>query len=136
MIGPGGAHQVEGVFLVDELQMEDLAGGIVDVVHQRASRAASFEPIMRRAVELRQHAYAGPALAPGAVPSPMGAGFPQACQQHQPADRVCPEIYAAEFVELFLGEGGTEAVPAWIVQPAQGLPEQFLIEAIIGWLAA
>jgi hypothetical protein len=53
-IRAGRLEVVEGRFCLDELQMHQAAGGVVDIDEQRALRTAVLEPPMLGAVDLHQ----------------------------------------------------------------------------------
>src|SRR5216684_3170007 len=61
-ISPCRCKIIEGALALDELQMHQPAGGIVDIDEQGALRSAALEPPVLRSVDLDQFAHAIPAV--------------------------------------------------------------------------
>src|SRR6202165_2268884 len=96
----GCLEVVEGRFRLDELQMHQAAGGVVDIDQQRALRTAVLEPPVLGTVDLHQFTEA---IAPS-------AGLMDALQPVSPAnpntgtDHPLPQGLDAEIQAMKLGE--------------------------------
>ena len=113
MLKHPGLEQISrrpGRFLVRETAQRP-AGRIVDEVHQTAFRAAPFEPVMMRAVELDQLAAVGFALTTRAVGLALAAAAPQSRGEHP-----TPQGFARHFEtvigrQMFRRQRRPEALP-------------------------
>ncbi len=76
------------------------------------------------------------AFAPSAVFSPATMNIPEVGQDHQIADSCLPKFDAVKLIEIFPGKDRAESFPRRMVQRAQGLTQQLLIEAVVGRLHA
>ena len=107
-IGLRRAQQGQSILDMNELAVEDAAGGVVDVDDQDAAWSSSLKPIMIGAIELLQHAHAGPALAPGSVFRFGLLGLPDSVPDHSTTQSGDGNVDSMQLLELFIGKGRAE----------------------------
>ena len=132
----GGLEIVEGRLGVHEPQMQEPAGGIVNVDQQRASRSAVLEPPMLRAVDLDQVAHTVPAIARLMNrPETLLAVGPEPVRQHPLPDRLAGQVKAVALSQLLGGKCRAE-VGVVLADEAQSLVAQPLRMAPVAWASA
>src|ERR1700674_699171 len=120
----GCLEVVEGRFRLDELQVHQAAGGIVNIDEQGGLRAAVLKPPMLGAVVLHEFTQT---IAPSArlmdALQPVFPPNPKAGADHPLPQRLDPEIQAMKFRQL-LGRQGRAKIGVALTHNGQhGLPE-------------
>src|SRR5690349_19801355 len=100
-VGPRGFEVREGRLGRHEVQLHQLAGGVVDKYQQRARWRAVFEPRVVAAVDLDQFASAGSTVARLVdLGGALFAGRPQARRHHQYPDGLLGQRKPVALTEL------------------------------------
>ena len=120
----GRLKVVEGRFRLDELQMHQAAGGVVDIDEQRALRTAALEPPMLGAVELYEFTEAI-APRPRLVDAlePVFSPNPKAGPDHPLPQCLDPKVQAMQLAQLFGRQGRTKIGIALPHDSQHGLAE-------------
>src|SRR5277367_4144381 len=120
----GRPEVVEGRFRLDELQMHQAAGGVVDIDQQRALRTAALEPPMLGAVDLHQ-------LTQTITPCPrlvdalqsVFSPNPKAGADHPLPQCLDPKVQAMKLAQLLGRQGRTKIRVALPHDSQHGLAE-------------
>ena len=135
-VGLGGGQKGQSVLHIDELGVEQPAGGVVDIENQDAPWSTPFEPVVVAPIQLGQFPDARPTLAPGTMRRGVFAGFPKSFPNHSMAQDRGRQSQGMVLEEFFVGKRRAKPLIARVFQDLQGALQEPGRELIVRRLSA